>query len=97
MMGAQAWVQMKAPLKFTASTRCHAASDVCRIGLKIAMPALFTSASMRPNCAAIFFIAALTCFASATSQCSASRREDAANRLSVTRSVRRSTSSSATR
>ena len=50
--GAQAWVQRNGPVRLTAITRAHSSWVVSRSGLKTAIPALLTSASMRPKRAA---------------------------------------------
>jgi len=70
--GAQAWVSRKGPVRLTASTRSHSACVVSSSGLNTAMPALFTSASIRPKRATVSLTATRTCSASATSHTTAS-------------------------
>ena len=70
--GAAAWVHRNGPVRLTARMRLQSSSEVSSIGLKTAMPALLTSASIRPKRAVHHASAVRDGLASETSQCSAS-------------------------
>ena len=66
--GTAAWVQRNGPVRLTASVRAQSSGVVSSSGLKIAMPALLTSASSRSKRAATDATARATPDWSETSQ-----------------------------
>ena len=96
MIGATSCVIRNGPVRFTASTRCHSSSVTSSSGLNTAMPALLTSASMRPKRSCACRTAFCTESASETSASTASASSARSSAFTVARTSSPRTSSSAT-
>ena len=55
MIGVQAWIKLKADLRFTPITASHCASVMRIMRPSLVMPALFTRMSIEPKSSCTFF------------------------------------------